>query len=1018
MAHLSLALLGPLRIALDQRLLTAFESDKVRALLIYLVLEAERPQQRGTLAEMFWAGQPERVARHNLSQALFTLRQTLGDQTAQPPFLLMTRATVQFNSASDHSVDTTTFGALIATSEAHRHRRAQSCATCAEHLAAAIELYRGDFLAQFSLPDTATFEEWSLLKRDELRHAALQALTTLATYHELRGDYGRARELAQRQLALDPWHEIAYRQLMRVLALAGQRTAALVAYDRCRQLLADQLGVEPDDDTTRLYERIRDAEEDTLVGGAQFALPTSRPSNLPAQLTPFVGREHELVQIADMLGNPHCRLITLLGPGGVGKTRLAHQAAMEQLEVFPDGVFFVQLEHLREPELLATAIADALGLRLQAADDPSRQLLDFLRPKELLLLLDTFEHLLAAAQWLSLLLRSAPGVTLLVTTRERLDVQGEWLVDVGGLAVPDEAGSDIEESGAGQLWLRTARRAQAGYRLERDEQPCVARICRMVEGMPLAIELAAAWVRLLECHEIAAEIASGLALLTTTSRDIPERHRSLRAVLDHSWQLLNDDEQRILRQLSVFRGGLERNAGAQLIGASLDHLVALVGKSLLRSHAPAASQRRYDLHELVRQYAFEQLELAGETEQTRNTHLAHFLELAEQAATHLTGAEQARWVLRLEAEHSNLRAALEWAWQSGQAEPAARLCTALWRFWQTRGHFTEGRQWIARVLQMTDHGRPGRSADAQDPAAGADRGMTRLSRAHVLKGGGVLAWAQSDYVEATALFETSLALYRELDDTDGIAAVSSNLGVLALYQGRYEQASELFQTSLVLRRDLRDTWGTAVCLNNLGATAGKQGNLALAQGYYEEALSLYRQLGYERGIAVLLGNLGDVAEDRGDFARAHAFSSEGLALMRKLGDKPGTAAALARLGLLALRRDDVAEAQTPFAESLALSQALGDKEYIAICLEGFAAIAAAHQRRERAARLWGAADAIRTAINVPFPTGLRPEYDRDILLVQTHLGEQAFASAWAAGQSMSLEQAAGYALEPDTASRV
>jgi len=1012
MAHLSLALFGPLHFTIDDRPLAAFESDKVRALLIYLVLEAERPQARVTLAEMFWPEQPERAGRHNLRQALFNLRQTLGDQTAQRPFLLIGRDTVQFNGASDHTVDATAFGALIAACDAHRHRRLESCATCAGRLAAALELYRGDFLAQFSLADSAAFEEWSLLKRERYGQAAFHALTTLATFYELRGDYPRACELAQRQLALDPWREIAYRQLMRMLALDGQRTAALAAYEHCCQVLAEQLGVAPEVETTALYEQIRDAESELPRQGEPGGLPGIRTHNLPAQLTPFVGREHELVQIGDLLADPQCRLATVLGPGGIGKTRLALQVALEQIEAFPDGVFWVPLAQLREPELLATAVADAIGLALHGAEEPSTQLLHYLQDKELLLLLDNFEHLLAAAAWLSQLLRAAPGVTLLVTSRERLDLQGEWLVNLGGLDLPGD-GAAIERSGCGQLWLQSARRAQTGYMLADEERPCVARICRLVEGMPLAIELAAAWTRVLACGEIAAEIEHGLALLTTASRDVPERHRSVRAVLDHSWQRLAGDEQRALRQLSVFRGGLERDAAAQVAGASLAQLAALVDKSLLRSNAHMARQRRYDLHELVRQYALEQLKAAGETEQTRGRHLHYFLTLAEQAAPHFTGAEEGRWVARLEAEHGNLRAALEWALESQAVDLAARMCAALWRFWHTRGYLAEGRRWIARVLKAADNGGAGRAAvgQAADLSADCSPGFDTAWRAHLLKGAGVLAWAQSDYVEARTAFDAALALYRELADTDGVAAVSGNLGVLAMYQGDYERATELLQTSLALRRERGDTWGTATCLHNLGAMAGKRDDVALARAYYEQALALYREVGHQRGIAVLLGNLADVAELQGQIDRARRCATESLDIRRKLGDTAGTAAALTRLASLALRRNDVAQARAYYVESLTLSRSLGDQEYCAICLEGLAAVATAQQRWERAARLWGAAEALRAAISVPLPPNTRTEYEPLLSALQTRLDEQAFAQAWAEGESTPVEQAIVYALD-------
>ncbi len=1003
MAHLSLALLGPLHMALDDRPLTAFESDKVRALLIYLALEAGRPQGRATLAELFWPDQPDSAGRHNLRQALFNLRQALGDQTAQQPFLLISRNTVQFNGASDHVVDATDFGALIAACAAHRHRRLESCATCAGRLAAALELYRGDFLAQFSLADSAAFEEWSLLKRERYGQAVMHALTTLATYHQLRGDYARAAELAMQQLSLDPWREAAYRQLMAVLALDGQRTAALAAYERCCQVLADQLGVDPEAETTALYEQLRDADNELQPRSEPVALPGIRPHNLPVQLTPFVGREHELGRVGDLLADPQCRLTTILGPGGIGKTRLALQVALEQSDVFPDGVFWVPLAQLHQPELLWSAVADALGLALHGADEPATQLQRHLQEKELLLLLDNFEQLREAGTWLAQLLRDAPGVTLLVTSRERLELQGEWLVGLGGLDVPDDA-SAIERSGAGQLWLQTARRAYAGYSLSDDDRPCVARICRIVEGMPLAIELAAAWVRVLECHEIAAEIEHGLALLTTTLRDVPERHRSLRAVLDRSWQQLDATEQCILRQLSVFRGGFERDAAALVAGADVAQLAALIDKSLLRGSTPTARHRRFDLHELVRQYAFEQLAAAGETAQTRERHLHYVLDLAEQAAPHFTGAEERRWIARLDAEHGNLRAALEWATEQQAGDLAARICAAIWRFWHTRGYLTEGRRWIAGALESA-------GSSAAGHADGRRSDVDPLVRAHVLKGAGVLAWAQSDYAAARTAFDTALALYHNLSDTDGIAALSGNLGVLAMYQGEYEQATALLETSLALRREQGDTWSTAACLHNLGALAGKRGELARSRTYYEQALDLYRDVGHDRGIAIVLGNLADIAEIEGHLDRARRLAFESLDLLRKLDDTPGTARILTRVASLALLRNDVAQARAYYTESLRLMQAVGDQEYCAIGLEGFAAVAVAQERWQRAARLWGAAEALRAAIDVPLPPSMRVEHEPRLATARTHLDERDFDAAWAEGRGMSAEQAIAYALD-------
>ncbi|MDQ4075572.1 MAG: AAA family ATPase, partial [Chloroflexota bacterium] len=394
MAHLSLSFLGPLQVTLDGNEVTDFQYDKVRALLAYLATEADCPHRRDALLGLLWPELSEQAARTNLRQALAALRGAIGDRSAAPPFLLISRESIQFNLASDHWLDVTAFTTLLDTCERHTHRRAESCRSCAVRLQQAIELYQGDFLAQFFLPDNEVFEEWALLKREWLHRRQVEALSRLIGYHERRGAYEEACEYARRQLELDPWHEEAHRQLMRLLVLSGKRSAALSQYERCRRLLTEELGVEPAEETTALHERIQDDELAALTEVNLLALPAEHRHNLPPQLTPFIGREEELAEISERLESGDCRLVTLVGPGGIGKTRLALQAATEQLEAFADGVYFVPLAALGSPELLIPTIATALKCPLFGQAEPRVQLLDHLRTKEILLVLDNFEHLL------------------------------------------------------------------------------------------------------------------------------------------------------------------------------------------------------------------------------------------------------------------------------------------------------------------------------------------------------------------------------------------------------------------------------------------------------------------------------------------------------------------------------------------------------------------------------------------------------------------------------------------------
>jgi predicted ATPase/DNA-binding SARP family transcriptional activator len=949
MAHLALSLFGPLQITLDGRALDALESDKVRALLIYLAVEAGRPQRREALAGLLWPELPERAARHNLSQALFNLRRALGDQAADPPFLLISRDAIQLNEAAGCWLEAQAFLGLLAACDAHPHQQRHTCSDCAGRLAEAAALYRGDFLAQFSLAGSAAFEEWAVAWRERLRREMLGALGALARHHEWRGAYELARRFTERLIELDPLREAAHRGLMRLLTLDGQRALALAQYERCRAILAAELGVEPEAETRALYEQLRDADAGAVIAERQLAPPAPRPHNLPLPLTPFVGREQELTTLAAMIGVPDCRLITIVGPGGIGKTRLALQAAAELLEQFADGVRFVPLAELRAPELIAPAICAALELELHGPEEPAEQLVAHLAEQALLLVIDNCEQLVAGAPLLAALLERAPGVRILATSRERLGLPGEWLLEVDGLEAPEGDGAS-EAYSAVALFVQSARRLRAGYTLTAEDGPAVGEICRLVEGMPLGIELAAGWARTLSCAEIADEIRRGMAFLTTAMRHIPERHRSLMAVVAHSWELLLPEEQVAARRLAVFHGGCRREQAEPVAGATLPLLAALVDKSLLRRSVGG----RYTMHEAVAQFARGQLVAAGEEEATRTRHLGAFIELAEIAEQQLLGGDQLLWLNRLEAEHDNLRGALRWAIDRGDGCGAARLGAALWRFWWMRSHPGEGVGWLEQALALG--------------------GAPPALRARLLHGAGVLTHEQGNYARARAWYEESLTLRQTLGDRRGVAASLNSLGVAAMDQRDYRRAQQLYEESLAIKRELGDERGIAGSLNNLGMVMSAQGDYEQAQRLYEESLAAHRRLGERFAVATVLGNLGAVALERGDPARARAH----------------------------------------FAESLARFHELGDKDGIAECLEGLAVVAARLGEDEgagarRAARLCGAAEALRRAIGSPLIPMERARFEALLALARERLGDEDLAALRASGAAMALDEAVAYA---------
>jgi predicted ATPase/DNA-binding SARP family transcriptional activator len=621
--RLHLALLGQLDIQKNGSSLADFESQKARALLCYLAVTGQK-HSRAALAGLLWPEMPEANAHMNLRKTVAVLRRFVGEHVH------VTRRSLAFNFDAPHWLDVSEFEAAMAIS------RELTPATV-ETMRKALALYQDDFLAQFNVRDAHPFEEWVLSQRAHLREMALDGLYRLAAYYYRLGVYDFSLNYTRRLLALEPWREEAHRQQMLLLAKMGQRSQALMQYESCRRILAKELGITPSTETIHLAAAIRAGDLDTGGGGrigreesapAYQLLSQSLPQpvttfspvhSLPAQRTSFVGREAEISNIVQWLQDPACRLLTLAGPGGIGKTRLAIQVAqhfadnMTKAAEFTDGVFFVPLDTLSSVNSLVSAIAKVLNFPFYTSLDLKEQLVNFLHPKNLLLLLDNFEHLLDGAELISGLLATAPGVKALVTSRQALHIQEEWFHPVRGMAFPKDATEwseekALEEYGAVQLFVQSARRALPGFSLN-EEAEHVVRICQLVEGMPLGIELAAAWVRVLPCQTIAQELEQSLDLLTATWQNLPPRHRSIRTVFDHSWQLLTTSEQNVLQKLSLFQDGFQAETANTVAGASLSELAYLIEKSLLQL-TPTGS---YRIPELLRQFCAGRLEAAIET---------------------------------------------------------------------------------------------------------------------------------------------------------------------------------------------------------------------------------------------------------------------------------------------------------------------------------------------------------------------------------------------------------------------
>jgi predicted ATPase len=665
----------------------------------------------------------------------------------------------------------------------------------------------------------------------------------------------------------------------------------------------------------------------------------------------------------------------------------------------------VPLAPISSDEFLVATIAESLNFSFRGAGGPQVQLLNHLREKAILLVLDNFEHILDGATLLSEIALAAPQVKLLVTSRERLNLREEWVFELEGMTFPEpdvDQTSEVSKAtySAVQLFEQRARQARADFDLAA-EYPAVVRICQLTSGMPLGLELAATWVKLMSCQEIAVELAQNLDFLAVSMRNVPERHRSLRAVFEHSWQLLSPEEQAVFRKLSVFRGGFTREAAEQVTGASLPLLSALADKSLLGWTVAG----RYDVHELLRQYGGEKLREAGETERIRGRHLAFFLELAEEAEPELEGSEQVAWLNRLEIEHDNLRAAVGWSRTAEDtAELGLRLTGSLSSFWDIHGFLSEGRGHLSAALSR---------AEASDRTAVRAQALYEAAR---------LAYEQSDYPVVRLLLEESLSIFRELDPTDrlGLAHALRMLGVTEIGVGNYTKASSLLKEALGILRELNDLGGMARALWQLGWCAMRSGDYEGAVQHFSEPLHIYRQTGDKNGLSYVLSGLGEVALRQGDYGRATPLLEESLALRREVGDKWGVAVSLGNFAWVALRRDDLKQAATLLAESLTLRRDIGDVGGIAWCLEKFAEIAlttgqaASAPRREegfrRAARLFGAAEALRAPSGSTIDLVDQAEYERQLATVRAQLDEADFAAAWAEGQAKTLEQAVVYAL--------
>jgi predicted ATPase len=737
-----------------------------------------------------------------------------------------------------------------------------------------------------------------------------------------------------------------------------------------------------------------------------------RPANIPVQRTGFVGREKEVAAATELLLNKDVRLVTVTGPGGIGKTRLAVEVASGLAESFPGGIHFVPLSSLHDPSLIPSAIVQTLGIREAGGQSPLEMLKKNLQDSSrapMLFLLDNFEHLINAAPTVAELLVMEPNLKILVTSRAPLHVYGEHEFPVPTLAVPDaKAMPSVEalsEFPAVALFVQRAAAARPDFRLNRENAPAVIEICARLDGLPLAIELAAARVKVLSPSALLARLASRLQLLTGGSRDLPQRQQTLRAAIDWSYDLLSPAEQKLFRRLAVFVGGCTLEGVEAVCDTKgdldvdlLDGMASMVDKSLAQQVEQATGESRFVFLETIREYALEKLETSGEKATTKRAHAAYCLVLAEEGAAEQGGAETAGWLERFALEHDNFRAALAWLVETGDAEWGLRLGTALFRFWETREYLAEGRDSLGKLLKM-----PGAT------------GCTK-ARARALFAAGVLTGEQGDYAAAIALLRESLEIARQLRDNQGVAVSLNAMAVLARDQGDVAAALPLAEESLAVWRDVGDLKAVARSLSNLANIVKLQGDYARARSLYDECLAIFRGLGDRTGVAWSLNYQGDAARDQGDTIAARTLYERALAIFHELGDRWGIAGTLADLGNLATEQGDFATAQSLYRESLKIFQELDHKRGIARLLECFACSAATQCKAESSLRLAGTAAALRQTIGAPLAPREQAVLEPFLDSARKSMSNAAGATAWLEGWSMTVEKAIEDALKRDTAS--
>lgn len=879
---LEVRLLGQFDVRLNDQV-AEIPSRPAQALFAYLILNPGIAHRREMLAGLLWPESTESNARSYLRHALWRIRQALGDD-----YLHVSNISIAYDPSLEYWLDVSLL------------ERPLVKVASVEQLVEEVSVYKGDLLPGF-------YDEWIVPERERLHSVFEHKMDVLLSSLEQERRWPEILEWGERWTALGLAPEPAYRALMVAHGGMGNRAGVVVVYNRCVDTLWEEVGAEPSELTRSTYERLMSGAGPSheLVDLVERERRTALDFT-SLQTTPFIGRQKELAEITGRLGDPSCRLLTLVGPGGIGKTRLALEAAGRHGK----GACFVSLATITLPSLLLPTIAEALGLSFYGGQDSKARLLDYLRDREAFLILDNFEHLLEEAGLVAEILRTSQAVKILVTSRERLNLRGEWLYEVRGMDFPrDSEVGEIEGFSAIELFLQNARRLDPGFSLSDKNRPHVVRICQLVEGMPLAIELATAWVRILSPQEIADELAQSLDFLATSLRDVPARHQSLRAVFEHSWSLLSEAERTTFRRLSIFRGGFTREAARQVASASLLTLSSLADKSLVR-WSPAG---RYLIHHMLSQYCRELLRKHPEDwSAIGHLHCGYYAGFIQQRHNELKTGRQKEALQAIEREIDNLRAAWWWAVEHARTEDIAKALDGFYTFYLSRGWFEEGEESIGNATELL------RELDQE-----GSEPTVKLTLAKALARQGSLCANLGLYEEAKSQLAEALALARALDAMEEVAFALNALGGIAWDLGEYLEAMQCHQESVAICRDIGHQQELVVSLDNLGFIYMCLGQFAEAKKLILESVEVAREIGDRMGIASPLGRLGWVAYVEGDLEKAQVYFGEAIAISQEFDNRMVMALDQAGLSVTLNALQEYGRAKQLASESLAAARDIG-----------------------------------------------------------------------------------------------